>query len=48
MPFTVVMLVPVSHIDMLKELADVLIEHPEIAVRIVSDEDFENMTRSVD
>jgi hypothetical protein len=48
MPFTIVMLVPVSNIDTLKELADTLVEHPEIAVRIISDEDFQKMIRSVD
>lgn len=45
MPFTVVMIVPASHLDMLEELKDVIIEHPEIAIRIVSDEDFERMTK---
>lgn len=48
MPFTVVMLVPASHLDILEELKDVIIEHPEIAIRIVSDEDFKIMTNSVD
>lgn len=45
MAFKVVMLVPVSHIDTLKELADVIVEHPELAIRIISDEEFESMVR---
>lgn len=46
MPFTIVMLVPASHLDILEELKDVLIEHPEIAIRIISDEEFETMLSS--
>jgi hypothetical protein len=44
MPFTVVMLVSASNISILEEMKDMIIEHPEIAIRIVSDEDFERMT----
>ena len=45
MPFEVVMLVPASHLDILEELKDVIIEHPEIAIRIVSDDQFQEMTK---
>lgn len=48
MPFKVVMLVPVSHLDILEELKDILVDHPEIAIRIVPDEDFQKMTNLVE
>lgn len=41
MPFKIVMLVPASNISVIEELRDVLIGHPEIAIRIISDEEFE-------